>query len=197
VRALVLLLWTSVAVAGEPAWRYEAELEPGGRVLRVEATIAPGDGDELGVDEGAAPFLREVAIDEGGRWRPLSLEGSTFRVAGCGQRGCRLRYRFLLGEAAERLDSEVAGRVATGVIQAPPSTWLLHPLQATPGRAYHFTVATPPGLTFVSGVHPSERGYAADVSTLSDAPYSAFGTLEVTRVEVGNAILEIAFAPSK
>lgn len=194
VRALLLLAMTAGAArAGEPAWRYAVAAGDGARELRVEATVAAGYSEELSVDDGAEPFVRDVAVDAGGGWRAVAPKDDSWFAPECA-RGCKLRYRFELARAAAALSSE-AGQSFGAVIQAPPSTWLLHPLHARPGRDYRFTVATPPGIAFVSGVHRGGAGYGADVTQLKDSPYSAFGPLAVESARAGGATLDFAFVP--
>ncbi|HEX9104247.1 MAG TPA: hypothetical protein VF997_18685 [Polyangia bacterium] len=200
-RALAIVALAAVAArAGEPAWRYQVAVGGDGRELRVEATLAAGYADELSVDDGAEPFVRDVAVaadgGRGGGWRAVAAQAGSWRAPECA-RGCKLRYRFELARAAAALSSEAGERLGE-VTQAPPSTWLLHPLHAPPGRDYRFWVTTPPGLAFVTGVHRAGRdGYGADVAQLEDAPYSAFGPLAVASARVaGGATLDFAFVPA-
>ena len=199
-RPLVLMalsIGAASAGAAEPAWRYAVTAGAGARELTVEVTLAPGDSDELSVDDGAEPFVRDVAVSvSDGAWQPLAPRGSSWWAPSCRVRGCRLRYRFELERAAARLQSEAGERLGA-VTQAPPSTWLLHPLHAPPGRDYRFDVTTPPGLRFVSGVRRlGPDSYGADVTTLKDSPYSAFGPLTVSSFTVGEAAVDVAFAPA-
>ena len=196
-RALAIVtVLAGAARAAEPAWRYEVTAGAGARELTVEAKIAGGYSDEFSVDDGAEPFVRDVAVSiDGGAWQTIEKKGDSWFAPQCRARGCALRYRFLLERAAEALSSEAGERLGT-VTQAPPSTWLLHPLHATPGRDYRFHVQSPAGLGFVTGVRRAGRdGYGADVTQLRDAPYSAFGALEVESVRVAGATLEVAFLP--
>jgi hypothetical protein len=195
--AIVTVLAAAAGVAGaaEPAWRYEVAVGEGARELRVEATIAPGYSDEFSVDDGAEPFVRDVAVDAGGGWHALAPKNDSWFAPECA-RGCKLRYRFELERAAEALGGEEGERLGA-VTQAPPSTWLLHPLHAPAGRVYRFHVTTPPGIGFVTGVHRVARdSYGADVTQLRDSPYSAFGPLAVETVRAGGASIDLAFVPS-
>ncbi|MCU1278054.1 MAG: hypothetical protein JWM53_1600, partial [bacterium] len=197
-RALAIVtLLAGAAAAAEPAWRYQVTAGEGARELTVEAAVAAGYSDELSVDDGAEPFVRDVAVSvDGGAWQPIARRGDSWFAPQCRARGCALRYRFLLERAAAALSSE-AGEQLGAVTQAPPSTWLLHPLHATAGRDYRFSVRAPAGIAFVSGVRRAGRdGYGADVTQLRDAPYSAFGPLAVESVRVANATLEFAFVPA-
>jgi hypothetical protein len=197
--AVVVVATSGAARAGEPAWRYSVTAGDGARELRVEATIAAGYSDEFSVDDGAEPFVRDVAVDAGAGWRAVPEKSESWFAPECA-RGCKLRYRFELARAAAALSSE-AGQIFGAVIQAPPSTWLLHPLHARPGRDYRFTVATPAAIAFVTGVRRAGRdgareAYGADVTQLKDSPYSAFGPLAVETMRVAGAALDLAFVPS-
>ncbi|MDB4967378.1 MAG: uncharacterized protein JWN44_3067 [Myxococcales bacterium] len=193
-RALALMLvFAGAAEAAEPAWRYEVDADVDAKELRIDATLAPGYSEELSVDDGAEPFVRDVVVEEAGKWRPVAARGDSWFIPSCAK-GCRLRYRFELRRAAERLDGE-AGQRLGGVIQAPPSTWLLHPLHPAPGRDYRFRVR---GATFVSGVRRvAADSYGADVSTLLDSAYSAFGAVTVQTIKLPDAAVEVAFVPSQ
>ena len=163
-----------VARAAEPAWRYSVVAGEGARELRVEATLAAGYSEELSVDDGAEPFVRDVAVDAGRGWRTLAPKNGSWFAPEC-VRGCKLRYRFELARVADALQSEAGERLGA-VVQAPPSTWLLHPLHAPPGRDYRFSVKTPPGLVFATGVRRAGRDeYGADVTQLKDSPYRRSG----------------------
>jgi hypothetical protein len=104
-RALALpILLTSAAHAAEPAWRYEVTAGAGARELTVEASFAAGYSEELSVDDGAEPFVRDVAVEDGGQWRPVAPRRDAWIIPACRARGCRVRYRFELARAAEHFD---------------------------------------------------------------------------------------------
>lgn len=188
----------------EPAWHYEVSVGPKARELRVVATIAPGSPAALSVVDGAERFVRDVEIESEGRRRRLSLQRDTWSAPECARLGCTLRYRFLLGEAAEQLDNEEAEYIGE-VIQAPPSTWLLHPWNAGEGRRCRFHVTMPPGLEFATGVLAApgqEAGpgqlddvYELDSEDFHAPPYSAFGPLRRVALERHGGKVEIAFVP--
>jgi hypothetical protein len=197
VRALAIVTVLGAAAgAAEPAWRYQVTVGDGARELQVEARIAGGYSDEFSVDDGAERFVHDVAVDAGSGWRTIAPKDDSWFAPECA-RGCKLRYRFELERAAAALDGEEGERLGA-VTQAPPSTWLLHPLHAKPGRDYRFSVATPSGIAFVSGVHRvGQGGYGADVTQLRDSPYSAFGPLDVQSVRAGGASIDFAFVPGR
>jgi predicted metalloprotease with PDZ domain len=181
--------------AAAPAWRYDVSADAELRVLTIDARLDGADGGLLSVDDGAEPFIDGVELElPGGRWRPVaSVDRETWRIAACVE-SCHLRYRFRLRAAAVKLQSDVAG-LTGGIIQAPPSTWLLRPMRPRAGRDYHFVVHVPSPWRFVTGVQRRGNGFGADVALLGDAPWSAFGPLAVDNVSVGDAQLELAFSP--
>ncbi len=179
-------------------WTYEVAVAPGGGELAVDATLAAGAGSELSVDDGAEPFVRDVQLEQAGEWKPVKPRGTSWFVAACA-RGCRLRYRFELRRAADALGTEVAMRLGEA-IEAPPESWLLHPINSAQRGTFRFHVTTPPGQSFASGVHlwPGAAGtYQADVLDLPDAPYSVFGALRIERLQSHGGQLELAFVPLK
>ena len=191
---VVVGLVAGTASAAPPtAWRYDVQADGGARTLTVDARFDAGDAGEFSVDDGAEPFVDDVAVETPTGWRTIARHDDAWRLD-CA-RGCHVRYRFRLEEAATALESETAQHYGA-VIQATPPTWLLHPLHARGGRRYHFVVHMPAGLAFASGVALDGDGYGADVTTLSDAPYSAFGPLTLQTLTVGSDRLDLAFAPA-
>ena len=180
-----LLALSSSARGAEAVWRYEVQAGERARELTIEATLASSPTKELSVDEGAEPFIKDVELEDHGSWKRLQPKQGSWYAAACTS-GCRLRYRVELGHCADRLGNETAAR-ENAIIQAPPSTFLLHPTDAMEGRDYRFHVRTPAGLTFVSGVHLAPDGaadtYQADTGDLPEAPYSAFGPFTVEKIE--------------
>jgi hypothetical protein len=162
--------------------------------LEVEARLEAGGSDVLGIDDDALPFVRDVQVASGSSWRTVERKGSTW-TAPC-EAGCRLRYRFALREAANRLD-DVETAVASGdVLTAPPSTWLLHPT-VLPGR-FRFRVETPPGVRFVAATRPSRTlagSFEAATDALESTSFAVFGDVHTTSVTRGDARVDIAIAP--
>jgi hypothetical protein len=164
--------------------------------LEVDVRLQPGSGDELGIDDDALPFVRDVQVASGSSWSTVEPRGSTW-TAPCHAVGCRVRYRFALREAATKLD-DVENAVASGdVITAPPSTWLLHPAAPQPGR-FRFQVDTPPGVRFVAATHPSPVAHGtfeAPTDTLESTSFAVFGDFHTSVVTRGSARVDIAIAP--
>ncbi len=179
-------------------WQYEVGASaPGARDLVVEARFAPGQGDEIGVDDEAAPFVRDVTYASGASWvAAATANASTGWTVPCEAAGCRVRYRFALGEAAARLH-DVEGAMASGdVISAPPSTWLLRP--GANGGRFRLHVSIDPSL-FTIAVHPSRDGapatFEAPTEALEGAGFAVFGPFHRAIIEDGAARVEVAIAP--
>ena len=175
------------------------------RVLDVEATFPAGTHARVGTDGPAMRFVRDLRVRSGGAegaWRAVGAEGGAWAVPECA-RGCALRYRFALAEAAAKIDDVNVATAYDGAIEAPPSTWLVRPEEPTPGASYRFEVTIARGLDFASGVTPAPGGsapsnaYEAAVDDLEIAPYSVFGTLRRQKVDAGNARIERVLLPGK
>jgi hypothetical protein len=177
--------------------RYDA---PSG-TLSVEARIAPHGGTRYAVDRGVEGFVRdlEAAPLEGDSWTKASRVQQAFAIAQCAS-GCRLRYRLALREACKDIDDIDVASEEGEVLEAPPSTWLVAPLEADAASRVRFRVSTSAGTRFVTGTFPSREAKDAWDITLDDlwtSPYTAFGPLRVVQVEATNATIDLAIAPGK
>lgn len=169
---------------------------PGARELSVEGTLAPGSPEELSVDEGAEPFVRDLEVDDGGGFHALSPRGTSWFAPGCTARGCKLRYRFALAEASKRIDDVDRGMAMGDVYFAPPSTWLVRPMNPTSRAPFRLRVITPAGIHFATGLAREENGtYVADVSDVAESPYSGFGAFHVHSIAAAGSTVEVAIAP--
>jgi len=216
--SLLLALGTSACALARPPvaappppgpYRYEVHASPGGRELEVSLAIPAGPALSLGVEDDAEPFVHELEYSTGGPYLPLRAtssplgrgEGyrSLWQLPACPAAGCRLRYRFTLEQAAAAIDNENSAALRHGVIMTSPSTWLLHPVDPNDEQGFFLRVVTPAGTRFVSGLLPAPTGedneYAAHLSDLPRAPYSAFGDLRIYREHVAGARLDIARLP--
>jgi hypothetical protein len=195
--ATVLAATAATPRGSDPVWSYEVTAGPGGRELTIEAQIE-GGATELTVDEGLGAFIQQPEVERGSGWMVAERRGDRLIVPGCAGGPCRVRYRFLLGQAAAGVHDRNRAFAQGGALLAPPSSWLARPVTDTPGR-YRFHVETPPGTAFVSGVFPGPAPgtYEADTSDLDEAPYSAFGTLDESRVEVAGGVVDVAVAPGE
>jgi len=182
--------------AGPPAALYEVVAGPGARELRVEASFAQAPAGGLAFDDGWGRYARDVAVTEAGRtaWTPAAVEDDAVAASAC-RRPCRVRYRFLLDEAARAGRSRSAAFAQEGALVAAPSVWLVRPADRGRGR-YRLRVTTPPGLAFATGIFPADAGgYEADLADLPEAPYSAFGPFATERIRVEGGQIEVAVLP--
>jgi hypothetical protein len=191
---------SALSLGDAASWRYDVVLGAGSRELAVDAWLPRGSLADLVVRHGAERFVRDAQIEEDDGWRDLPRRTSGVHAPQCA-RGCHLRYRFLLRDAAAELhDTDTA--VAWGdVVEASPSMWLLHPTLAPAGTRYRFRVRTPAGSTFVTGIFEADQGrpgtFEAEASGIGVAPYAAFGPMRVRHVEaVQGATLDVAIAPA-
>jgi hypothetical protein len=148
------------------------------------------------MDDDAAAYVRDVEELAGDAWRPVprTTRGSSLMW---NAHASRVRYRYLLAEAAANIRDGDTAEAQGDVLEAPPSTWLLRPSAPDHGAPYSFTVTTPPGVAFVTGVTPlagDAGAYGADVGDLEDAPYSVFGPLHVRTLDAKEPF--VVFEPS-
>jgi predicted metalloprotease with PDZ domain len=190
------------------AWRYDVTASTGAKELGVEALIPPGCAATLGVPS-TGRFVRGVEVSTGGPFRPLEVEregtaDARWHLPYCPPEGCRLRYRFALADAAAQVDQISAAAEVGGAVITSPSAWLLHP--AVPdSQPFELRVSTPPGTTFVAGLLPAGEGaialppraYAADLTDLPTAPWSAFGAMRLLRADVEGQAIDVALLPGQ
>jgi hypothetical protein len=181
------------APAAEPSFR--VQVGSGAETLAVEALFPAGSTGALELEDGGERFLRDVELEQRGRWVPLAHSGEAVALDGCAK-GCRLRYRFLLRQAAEALSDPQAAAVYGGAFVSPPSTWLLHPKEAPLG-GYRLHVTVPEGIRFLCGLSATnEADTYASTAGLRITPLCAVGAWRVPPLEVvGDARLTVAVAP--
>jgi predicted metalloprotease with PDZ domain len=183
----------------DPAVRYVVSAGDGARELRVEATLRAGLGDELAVDTGMGPYIREPEVEQGGSWRAIERREDRLDVPACRSRPCRIRYRFGLADAAREVHDRNRASEQQGAFLAPPSSWLARPVQGGDER-FRLEVTTPPGTVFVTGLFTapgSASAYEATLDDLEEAPYSGFGPFETSRVSVPGGVVDLALAPGE
>ena len=184
--------------AGAPELRYEVAVSGNSENLQVEADIPAGLGSTFTVDPSAARFVERASWYRAGAWVPLTGGRGTWRVAGCEQAGCRVRYLFQLRAAAEAIDDPDTAVSRGGALVAPAATWLLRP-EPLPKSAVsarmHVTVPRP--LAFVTGL-PRVAGvadtYVVALLPFFVSPYSAFGRFNLEKLTIGGADIELAVA---
>jgi hypothetical protein len=179
------------------AWSYDVDAGTTGDVLDVVATFEPTATARFVVDDSADPFVDSVRVAIGANERTVAPVGAAWELPECLHARCVVKYRYLLGKAAERIDDVTYAARRSGVLLAPPSTWLLHPETARPSERYAFRVGVSAPLVFVTGVFPTRDGsrYGAEADSLGDAPYAAFGPLTEFDVAVPGGVVTTAIAP--
>src|SRR6266568_3358955 len=80
-------------------WVYEIVAEENARELAVIVRFPQGTEAALSVDDQATRFLREVQVSQENRWATVVPVNGVWTVTEC-PRGCTVRYRFFLEEAA-------------------------------------------------------------------------------------------------
>lgn len=189
------MIGLAVALLAAAGFQYQVRAGAGARDLGIEARIPafPDREGELRVDEGAEPFVRDVAILSARGPAPIERRGDSWFAPGCAARGCRIRYRFALREAAAALDDEDLAALRGEVVESPPSAWLLRPRHLPAHEKAELNVSTPEGMRFVAGL---PRG-PVSASALGGLPYAAFGDLRVERVRLDGGSLTVALAPAQ
>jgi hypothetical protein len=191
---------TAASLGGRAAsWRYDVVATAGANELRVEAWLPPGSLSDLVVRHGAERFVLDAEVEDEDGWRDVPRRGAALHAPECA-RGCHLRYRFALRRAAEALHDVDQAMAWGDVVEAAPSTWLLHPALAPHGTRYRFRMRTLGGVGFLTGVFAADDGppgtYEADAANIGAAPYAAFGRLNVRSVQaVPGATLDVVIAP--
>jgi len=191
-------LLAALVISAAPACAYDVVAGPGARELRIEARFAGFAGGALAIDDGFEGFVGELEREEGGAWKPFTLDGDGHGAAPPPAGGpLHVRYRFLLAEAARSVHRIYTAFEQEGAFLAPPSTWLVRPASHPGGGRYRLRVTTPPGLEFVTGLLRAGDGdgYEASFDSLGEAPYSGFGRFRRFETPVGGARLELAVAP--
>lgn len=184
-----------VAALAAAALQYQVTASAGARELSIEARIPafPDRDGELSVDDGAEPFVRDLTILSTRGAVPAERRGSSWFAPGCAARGCRIRYRFMLREAAQAREDEDLATLYGDVVESPPGAWLVRPLRMPAGASAELKVSTPEGLRFVGGL---PRG-PLKASSLGELPYAAFGDLLVETLERPHGSLTVAIAKGR
>ncbi|HEX3696679.1 MAG TPA: hypothetical protein VH374_14965 [Polyangia bacterium] len=197
--AAFVVLSTTNATAAAPASAapiiaYDVTAGPQAAELQVEAAFPPGTADELTLDRAALSYVAEVTVADGTAWRPAPAHGRFWTASGCQAHGCRVRYRFRLGDAARAIDDVDTAALRAGVTVAPTTTWLLRG-RDTDGARFRLTVHAPDGWRFASGLpRPAAGVYDGSWSSDPTAPYAAFGEFVAQSLTVGGGVIDVALA---
>ena len=153
-------------------WRFEVNAGAGVSELAVEASFPPGTPSELGLESDAERFMRDVQVATDGGWRAVELVNGEVVTPDCPAHGCRIRYRFLLADAAHTVIDTDTAAVVGDAIEAPPSTWLLDPSGVTP-KAYRLHVD--PSVAFLSPLPPAADAADTYEALADDRMYAENG----------------------
>ena len=162
-------------------------IDASGESLSIAGTIDGAASAELTVNEGAEPFVADVEVATNDGWARVATHDGNWTVPAC-VRGCRIRYRFDLRAAAETLDSDDTATSLHGVLEAPPATWILRPIE-TRNETVTWHVDAPPGITFATGVRraPGAKDtYRVAARELHLTPYTLVGRMRTRTVDVGS-----------
>lgn len=194
---MVALAWAGVTLAAPapPAGTsFRVGVGANAETLNVEATFPAASAGWLVLEDGGERFVRDVEVDEGGRWLRVPHPGVAIELPECAK-GCRLRYRFLLREAAEALADPQAAAAFGAASVSPPSTWLLHPREAALS-GYRLQVTAPAGVRALCGLPlAAEPDTYVSTSGLGESPLCAFGPWRVRSLDVGRSRITLAVAP--
>jgi predicted metalloprotease with PDZ domain len=167
----------------------------------VDARFASAVGAAFTLEPGAADFASDVHVSVDGASahdeRILPQDGR-FVVPQCAAGPCRLRYRVALKDAAVRLDDVDRATDENGLIEAPPSTWLLLPEPLHEERV-RFRMSSPREF-FATGVAPSAdepTAWELSADDLRTSPYSAFGEMRIRAIPVEGGTIQLAIGPGK
>ena len=193
------------AASGSPAaaaggssgagWSYEVVASPRGETLVVDAVFPAGTSGQFTVEDGAEPFVKDVVLHDGEQTIAIAPSGERWAIPKCA-RGCRVSYRFALADAARANRERSVAQMHGEAVEAPPSSWLLRPLDAANGIAFRFHVTSAPGEAFATGVFPVpglEDTYEGHTVEGFDLPYAAFG--RIRRLQLANGHVEAAMFP--
>lgn len=185
----------------EPDAKYHYRLAAAARgeelCVEVDLPKGPSTPHRWAPEGPLVPFVRDVALAHGDRSALVAMSDGTWVVPACSaNRGCRLRYRLLLAEAARHLDNFELAQDHRGTLLAPPSSWLLRPLATR--ASFRVDVSVPEGTDFITGlarVPDGNSAYVGDIGDLDDTPYAAFGAQRRKSLTPPSGALEIAFTP--
>lgn len=186
---------SSSASANGAGWSYEVVAAPRGESLAIDAVFPAGTGGQFTVEDGAEGYVRDVVLREGEGKKAIAPTGDRWLVPKCSA-GCKISYRFALADAARANRERSVAQMHGDAVQAPPSSWLLRPLDAPTGLPFRFHVTSAPGDAFATGVFPVpgvEDTYEGHTIEGFDLPYAAFG--RIRRLQLAGGHVEAAMFP--
>jgi hypothetical protein len=185
--------------------RYDVSIEQsdlGDIELAVTASFPAATTAELSVTEGAEPFVKDVSVSADGHLRVLERNNGSWFASECAG-GCAVKYRFLLQRAGQEIDEDDIAMAAHEIVEAPPSAWLLRPMEVNQSaRIRLHVVSHVKDVVMATGVRHAASGEADSFELtqgeLRITPYTVFGKLRVQSVDAGGgAHIQFAIAPGK
>lgn len=172
--------------------------------LVVSASFPAWTNAELSVTEGAEPFVKDVKVAEHGSnsFHALDKKSDGSWYANECTNGCDVRYRFLLQRAGQEIDEDDIAMASRNLSEAPPSAWLLRPMQIFQNAPVHLHVVSHVNdvimATGVRRAHSPDGTYEFTQGELPITPYTVFGKLRVYSVDAGHgAHIQFAIGPGK
>jgi hypothetical protein len=185
----------ALALAGPPAGegvRYLVAASPGAEVLTVE--VFPGAARWLTLDPDLMSYVADLAVEVApGRWTPVAARDGGWALPAA---GAHVRYRFLLGRAADAIgDVDVAARARRALV-APPTTWLVRPSTERGRVPYQLRFAGGDADTVFASPLPAVAPdtYASSFGPSGIGPYAAFGPFTRESMFVGGGTVAMAVA---
>jgi len=163
--------------------------------LSVDAAFPAGTAGPLVLEDGGESFLRDVQLQQGGHWVAATVTRQGVALPACPE-GCRVRYRFLLRQAAQALEDPQRAAAVGDALVSPPSLWLLHPARGAVS-GYRLSLSAPEGIHALCGLDPSPGldGYQSTAG-LRITPLCAFGPWRVQLLRVDASQVTLAIAPT-
>src|SRR6185295_11453398 len=84
------------AASAPDGLRYEVAVAADASQLVIEASLPPGMPPYLGMSTGAVAFVRDLHVGIDDQWTRIAPTDTFYWLPDCVERGCRLRYRFML-----------------------------------------------------------------------------------------------------
>ncbi len=166
---------------------YDVRVSPDLSTLSVRARVERGGLGRLGLDDETAPFVRGLTVDG----TLAERRDGSFGAAAC-LGPCEITYDYALGDAARALASVETAFSRHGVVVAPPSTWLLRPLERRAEGSASLTVSSD---AFVSGFFGDGPAWRLSFDDLAEAPYAAFGAFERRVLHVPGGDVDVHLGP--
>ena len=194
-KIFLMFLVLGMALSASEPWRYEARLSTDSKVLLVEGWLPAGVDGTFSVDEGAEPFVSDVAMEQNGAWAAIEKAKDAWYPPT--KRALHFRYRFNLEGATKTLRGLNKMNHLGTTTMASPAIWILRPWKADPATPMQIHCSLPKGIFLVTGLATSADGETIEdtYDHLDYAPYTAFGNFTVDRFASGGVAVQVATLP--